>query len=296
MSIKSICGLLSALIFLAEPSWASNSRFLIAQNSDGYLVVELKNFNASEQELSFDPELSSRPATLECVGISRENLRKTLWLRQLGKADTTKISKFAPRKMLQILAESHLILKKVTSCPAGQALCFKSANGLIISAEAGKVRRALVEGADSMQSVVIENISPEAAHCIGLGGSNLGLETFAPGDYGNWCGANNTGLGKNPEPPAIDGVDAVCRDHDKCLGPSGDHKCKCDAHFLANMPKASASTPVAEAYKVASIAAIAQLPCYCSEDYNYPCCSLKGCKACSGTIKWPGRSGQCGPR
>lgn len=111
------------------------------------------------------------------------------------------------------------------------------------------------------------------------------------GDYGRWCGANNTSA---PNVAPIDGVDAVCKAHDFCINRHG-HKCSCDAAFLRGMASASASSQHGEAYRVAAIGVFASKPCYCT--FNYPCnCQLfpPRCDTCQG--RYPGVGGQCGPR
>ena len=113
------------------------------------------------------------------------------------------------------------------------------------------------------------------------------------GDYGRWCGANNTSA---PHVAPIDGVDAVCKAHDLCINRHG-HKCSCDAAFLRGMASASASSEHGEAYRVAAIGVFLSKPCYCT--FNYPCgcsCNWRGCscRTCQG--RYGGRGGQCGPR
>ncbi len=43
-------------------------------------------------------------------------------------------------------------------------------------------------------------------------------------NYGNWCGPDNTK--DDPNYPAIDKIDAACREHDLCLKNLGYHDCK----------------------------------------------------------------------
>ncbi len=113
-----------------------------------------------------------------------------------------------------------------------------------------------------------------------------------PGNYGHWCGANNTSA---PNVVPIDGVDAVCKAHDLCLARQG-HHCSCDAAFIRDMARASASSEHGEAYRIAAIAAFTVKPCFCT--FNYPCCSCSwrgcSCRTCQG--RYPGTGGQCGPR
>jgi len=82
-------------------------------------------------------------------------------------------------------------------------------------------------------------------------------------NYGNWCGATNT---KPIYVMPIDAVDAACKVHDLCIG-NNDHKCSCDADFLANIAEAKAISPRGENYKIAAIEVISKKPCYCLDRF-----------------------------
>jgi hypothetical protein len=139
---------------------------------------------------------------------------------------------------------------------------------------------------------VVSSFSIAPIRCPGSGqNANMTLKSYrGPADYGKWCGANNTSY---PSVAPVDGVDAVCKNHDLCINRNG-HHCKCDAEFLRDMPHASASNEHAEAYRIASMVAIASKPCFCT--FNYPCCDgwPPRCGTCEG--RYPGVGGQCGPR
>lgn len=55
--------------------------------------------------------------------------------------------------------------------------------------------------------------------------------------HGNWCGPGHGGG------PAIDAVDAVCREHDLCYDREGYFDCGCNRELVNAMPAAIAQTP-----------------------------------------------------
>lgn len=58
--------------------------------------------------------------------------------------------------------------------------------------------------------------------------------------YGNYCGmGHGDPTGKTP---AIDAVDAVCREHDMCYESLGDFDRRCDLELIGSMPDAIART------------------------------------------------------
>src|SRR4051812_633791 len=56
--------------------------------------------------------------------------------------------------------------------------------------------------------------------------------------YGNHCGP---GYG-DPNKPAVDAVDAVCKAHDACYSARGYFDCRCDRELIRSMPAAIAAT------------------------------------------------------
>lgn len=97
------------------------------------------------------------------------------------------------------------------------------------------------------------------------------LLVFAePGEYGNWCGYNNSK--DDPSHTVVDGVDEACRQHDLCLKGAGYHKCNCDAAFISALARSGARDGNGEAYRVAAIAAFSLKPCECRHDL--PCIRL----------------------
>jgi len=88
------------------------------------------------------------------------------------------------------------------------------------------------------------------------------------GNYGNWCGYNNTR--DDPNYPAWDEVDAVCRDHDNCINNNGGgfhgHLCACDHNFNVGMANALASPRLnaqARSYAAAALEVFQRKPCFC---------------------------------
>ena len=51
--------------------------------------------------------------------------------------------------------------------------------------------------------------------------------------YGNWCGPNSPGPGRNPAP--IDDVDAACMRHDICYANKGYLSCGCDSILVSEL-------------------------------------------------------------
>lgn len=82
---------------------------------------------------------------------------------------------------------------------------------------------------------------PLASELAGI----LGSEQISPDElrmpvYGNYCGMGHgdpTG-----ETPAIDAVDAVCREHDMCYESLGGFDRRCDLELIGSMPDAIART------------------------------------------------------
>lgn len=127
--------------------------------------------------------------------------------------------------------------------------------------------------------------------------------------YGNWCGP---GHGGDPNTPAIDAVDAVCKVHDLCYSERGYLDCSCDRELLERMPAAIADTRTSAQGKACG-ALISQtfsltpclcwtqvcvpVPTFCTESVPYPC-GVKWCKKwgipypcgvkwCTETISYP---------
>jgi len=81
--------------------------------------------------------------------------------------------------------------------------------------------------------------------------SNIGA--LVP-QYGNWCGVGVTA----PGTPAIDCVDAACREHDLSPGyslskPTLEQVAQADRQFIAALSFTQASTPYGELFRVAAI-------------------------------------------
>jgi hypothetical protein len=106
---------------------------------------------------------------------------------------------------------------------------------------------------------------------------SVSKDAFAgAGDYGNWCGANNTRSNRNY--PVDDGIDETCRKHDLY------HKCSCDGAFIRRLTKASASNEHAEAYRISAISAFLVKPCEIRHKKCVKLCNFGGCfKKCK---KW----------
>ena len=79
------------------------------------------------------------------------------------------------------------------------------------------------------------------------------IATLVP-QYGNWCGIAPTPVGT----PAIDCVDAACRDHDLSPGyslskPTLEQVAQADRQFIAALTFTQASTPYGELFRNAAI-------------------------------------------
>ncbi|CEM00909.1 unnamed protein product [Vitrella brassicaformis CCMP3155] len=116
------------------------------------------------------------------------------------------------------------------------------------------------------------------------------VPTSGLANYGNWCGYSR-GCGVGTPCPVMDcrdGVDCVCKEHDRCLNQHGYHKCGCDFHFMRDLPGASCSTPECHAYKAAALAVFQKKPCECRKKHCIPWFGGKKC----WKIKYPGLGGK----
>jgi hypothetical protein len=116
--------------------------------------------------------------------------------------------------------------------------------------------------------------------------------------YGNHCGP---GFG-DPNVPAVDAVDQVCKDHDNCYDDKGYSNCGCDRALIASMTAAAATPGLSAQARSTALAAIsyfASAPCVCAKHvcFNQPVCNWHGChirKECSW-VPYGGGVGGVGP-
>lgn len=167
--------------------------------------------------------------------------------------------------------------------------------------EDNTIKQVKLEGVDTLV-LSSESATDELCEVLGLekairneglsvNDSEITQQFIGLGDYGNWCGYNNTR--SDPNYPVVDEVDEVCRDHDLCIIKHGYHKCSCDGNFLRRMPIARARNENGEAYKLESITAFLNKPCECRHEKCIKLCNFRRCwRECR---KWstPGIGGQC---
>ncbi|CAH1791437.1 unnamed protein product [Owenia fusiformis] len=137
----------------------------------------------------------------------------------------------------------------------------------------------------------------------GISREKRGLEDL--GNYGNWCGAENTGIGKvancdcdfnNPllaeqkcraALPPIDALDDVCLKHDNCVQCDGLnkllHTCECERD-IAEGAKSVTCGGTCAVYKTAVIGLFTVMPCLCTKESRK--CGIKWCRGWWG-IPYP---------
>lgn len=96
--------------------------------------------------------------------------------------------------------------------------------------------------------------------------------------YGNHCGPGHG----DRNAPAIDAVDQVCKDHDRCYDDRGYFNCGCDRELIAGMTAAVASEGLSAEGRTAGLGTIAYFSsaaCTCMKRvcYHYPQCDWHGC-------------------
>lgn len=116
--------------------------------------------------------------------------------------------------------------------------------------------------------------------------------------YGNWCGP---GHGGDPNTPAIDPVDAVCKAHDLCYDERGYFDCSCDREMLERLPAAIGDTRTSAQGKACGELVhqwFSNSPClcwtelcvpetrWCSRDVPYPCWDWCRIRVLGRTIGW----------